>query len=49
VTRLAAGPHGLIFAALYQYYCNVPVTVRVKILGVGLSDKIFLYILSAQV
>ncbi|KAJ1531232.1 hypothetical protein HK405_001424, partial [Cladochytrium tenue] len=48
LVRVASGPYGLIFAALYQYHRDVPVTVRVRILGVGLSDKVFLYILSAQ-
>ncbi|KAJ3219431.1 hypothetical protein HDU67_001262 [Dinochytrium kinnereticum] len=47
-TRAAAGPYGLIFGALYQYHLDVPVTVRVKILGLGLSDKVFLYIISTQ-
>ncbi|KAI9362475.1 hypothetical protein DFJ73DRAFT_812526 [Zopfochytrium polystomum] len=48
VSRIAAGPYGLVFAALWQYHRDVPVTVRVRILGFGLSDKVFLYILSAQ-
>ena len=49
LTRVAAGPYAVIFASLWQYHKEVPVTVRVRILGVALSDKIFLYLLSTQV
>ena len=49
LTRIAAGPYGFIFAALYQYYKQIPVTTRIRLLGVGFSDKVFLYILCCQV
>ena len=46
---LPAGPYGVIFAALYQYYTLIPVTYEFKIFGVAFTDKAFMYALAAQV
>ncbi|KAI9333683.1 hypothetical protein BDR26DRAFT_1010028 [Obelidium mucronatum] len=46
--KSASGPYGLIFGALTVYSTIVPVTVRVRILGIGISDKVVLYLLAAQ-
>ncbi|KAJ3087485.1 hypothetical protein HK102_010990 [Quaeritorhiza haematococci] len=45
---MASGPYGFLFATLYQYYRNVPVVYKFRVLGVTVSDKVFLYLLSAQ-
>ncbi|KAF9915218.1 hypothetical protein BX616_006646 [Lobosporangium transversale] len=45
---LPAGPYGVIFAALYQFYILIPVMYEFKVFGVALTDKIFMYILGAQ-
>ncbi|KAJ3076032.1 hypothetical protein HDU98_005981 [Podochytrium sp. JEL0797] len=46
--KSASGPYGPIFGALVVYSGLVPVTVKVRILGIGISDKVVLYILAAQ-
>ncbi|KAJ3084249.1 hypothetical protein HDU99_002433 [Rhizoclosmatium hyalinum] len=46
--KSAAGPYGPIFGALIVFSGLVPVTVRVRILGIGISDKVVLYILAGQ-
>ena len=46
---LPAGPYGVIFASLYQYYTLIPITYEFKIFGVAFTDKVFMYILAAQV
>ncbi|KAI8812678.1 hypothetical protein BJ742DRAFT_793285 [Cladochytrium replicatum] len=42
------GPYGFVFAALYQYHKDIPVTYRMRTFGISWSDKAILYILSAQ-
>ncbi|KAJ3246029.1 hypothetical protein HDU78_008036 [Chytriomyces hyalinus] len=46
--RSASGPYGMLFATLLVYAYQVPVTVRIRILGFGISDKIVLYLLASQ-
>ncbi|KAI8619942.1 hypothetical protein BC830DRAFT_1164955 [Chytriomyces sp. MP71] len=46
--RSAHGPYAPLFSALVVYAYHVPVTVRVRILGLGISDKLVLYFLAAQ-
>ncbi|GJJ69451.1 hypothetical protein EMPS_01797 [Entomortierella parvispora] len=45
---LPAGPYGIIFAALYQYYTLIPITYEFKVFGVAFTDKVFMYVLAAQ-
>jgi len=44
----APGPYGLIFATLVQYYREVPATFYVRVFGVPVSDKMFLYVIALQ-
>jgi hypothetical protein len=43
-----SGPYGLLFACLAQYVYDVPASYRFKVLGLPLSDKLFLYLVAAQ-
>jgi hypothetical protein len=46
---LPAGPYGVIFAALYQFYSIIPTMYEFKVFGVAFTDKFFMYALAAQV
>jgi hypothetical protein len=46
---LPAGPYGVIFAALYQFYVVIPTTYEFKVFGIAFTDKFFMYALAAQV
>ncbi|KAG0083239.1 hypothetical protein BGZ92_010945 [Podila epicladia] len=45
---LPAGPYGIIFACLYQFYTLIPVIYEFKVFGIAFSDKIFMYVLGGQ-
>ncbi|KAG0244432.1 hypothetical protein BGW41_007724 [Actinomortierella wolfii] len=45
---IPAGPFGVLFAALYQYFAVIPSTYEFKIFGIVLTDKIYMYILALQ-
>ncbi|CEG80595.1 hypothetical protein RMATCC62417_14906 [Rhizopus microsporus] len=45
---IPSGPYAIIFAILYQYYRVIPVTYRFRIFGIVMTDKLFLYVLAAQ-
>ncbi|KAG0213934.1 hypothetical protein BGX28_003112 [Mortierella sp. GBA30] len=45
---LPAGPYGVIFSALYQFYSLIPVMYEFKILGVAFTDKVYMYVLALQ-
>ncbi|KAF9179761.1 hypothetical protein BGZ51_006665 [Haplosporangium sp. Z 767] len=45
---LPAGPYGVIFAALYQFYTLIPIVYEFKVFGIAFTDKVFMYILGAQ-
>ncbi|KAI1316451.1 hypothetical protein EDD11_009941 [Mortierella claussenii] len=45
---LPAGPYGVIFAALYQFYTLIPVMYEFKVFGVAFTDKVFMYVLGGQ-
>ena len=44
-----AGPIAIIFSILYQYVRLVPDAYQMKVFGLDLNDKIWVYILAAQV
>lgn len=46
---LPAGPYGIIFASLYQFYVLIPVMYEFKVFGIAFTDKIFMYVLGGQV
>ncbi|CAO3607254.1 unnamed protein product [Mucor hiemalis] len=46
--RIPGGPYALIFAALYQYHRIIPVTYRLRVFGITMNDKLFLYVLAFQ-
>ncbi|KAF9324389.1 hypothetical protein BG006_000560 [Podila minutissima] len=46
---LPAGPYGIIFASLYQFYTLIPVMYEFKVFGIVFTDKIFMYLLGGQV
>eukprot|EP00238_Polyblepharides_amylifera_P014463 CAMPEP_0196591108 /NCGR_PEP_ID=MMETSP1081-20130531/68544_1 /TAXON_ID=36882 /ORGANISM="Pyramimonas amylifera, Strain CCMP720" /LENGTH=216 /DNA_ID=CAMNT_0041914375 /DNA_START=425 /DNA_END=1075 /DNA_ORIENTATION=- len=45
---LGSGPYGLIFSLVVQFVLDVPASARFKLLGVPLTDKIFIYLAAAQ-
>ncbi|KAG0012544.1 hypothetical protein BGZ81_001498 [Podila clonocystis] len=45
---LPAGPYGIIFASLYQFYTLIPVMYEFKVFGIAFTDKIFMYVLGGQ-
>ncbi|TDL29394.1 hypothetical protein BD410DRAFT_811047 [Rickenella mellea] len=45
---LPSGPTSLVFSILYQYYRLVPPAYSFKILGVTLTNKVFIYIVALQ-
>ncbi|KAF9977619.1 hypothetical protein BGZ73_005473 [Actinomortierella ambigua] len=45
---IPAGPFGVLFAALYQYFSVIPATYEFKVFGIVLTDKIYMYILALQ-
>jgi len=42
------GPYAMIFACLVQYYFEIPSSYRFRLCGVGMSDKVFTYLLGFQ-
>ncbi|KAG0307536.1 hypothetical protein BGZ98_000063 [Dissophora globulifera] len=48
LNTLPSGPYGVIFAAVYQFYTLIPVMYEFKIFGVAFSDKVFMYVIAAQ-
>eukprot|EP01113_Clastostelium_recurvatum_P032036 TRINITY_DN4065_c0_g1_i3.p1 TRINITY_DN4065_c0_g1~~TRINITY_DN4065_c0_g1_i3.p1 ORF type:complete len:317 (+),score=31.30 TRINITY_DN4065_c0_g1_i3:44-952(+) len=46
--RPPQGPYALIFASLIPYVVNIPSAYRFRLCGVPFSDKLFVYLLSAQ-
>ena len=44
-----AGPIAMIFSILYQYMRLVPDAYQMKVFGLDLNDKIWIYFLAAQV
>ncbi|KAF9908448.1 hypothetical protein EC991_009801 [Linnemannia zychae] len=45
---LPAGPYGVIFAALYQFYSVIPSMYEFKVFGIAFTDKFFMYALATQ-
>ncbi|KAF9933178.1 hypothetical protein FBU30_006344 [Linnemannia zychae] len=45
---LPAGPYGVIFAALYQFYRVIPSMYEFKVFGISFTDKVFMYALAVQ-
>ncbi|KAJ1991774.1 hypothetical protein H4R33_001231 [Dimargaris cristalligena] len=45
---LPAGPYGIIFAMLFQYYKQIPTTYKFRVLGLTFSDKSYVYFLALQ-
>ncbi|KAL7749478.1 hypothetical protein RI367_005032 [Sorochytrium milnesiophthora] len=43
-----SGPYGVIFASLYMYQNEVPVTDRFRLLGIAFSQKSFVYLMAIQ-
>ncbi|TPX36657.1 hypothetical protein SmJEL517_g01346 [Synchytrium microbalum] len=48
LTRIAAGPWSCLYALLYNYVSSIPITYKFKLMGVTLNDKMFVYLLAAQ-
>jgi len=48
LTGLPAGPYGVVFAVVYQYYRIIPATYRFKVAGFSISNKAFTYFLAVQ-
>eukprot|EP00761_Pharyngomonas_kirbyi_P004568 gb/GECH01004573.1/.p1 GENE.gb/GECH01004573.1/~~gb/GECH01004573.1/.p1 ORF type:complete len:354 (+),score=83.17 gb/GECH01004573.1/:1-1062(+) len=46
--EMSSGPYGLIFAALAQYFADIPATNKQPLFGVPLSEKAFVYMMSIQ-
>lgn len=47
--NIPPGPVAIMFATVYQYMRLVPPAYHFRIFGVGMSDKIWVYALAAQV
>lgn len=47
-TSLLSGPYGLIFSCFVQYVLDIPATNSFRLLGVGFSEKVFVYLLALQ-
>ncbi|KAI0082497.1 hypothetical protein K474DRAFT_1611586 [Panus rudis PR-1116 ss-1] len=45
---IPAGPTALVFSIIYQYLRLVPQAYQFKIFGIGMSDKIWFYVLAFQ-
>ncbi|KAG9070750.1 hypothetical protein KI688_008290 [Linnemannia hyalina] len=45
---LPAGPYGVLFAALYQFYRVIPTMYEFKVFGIAFTDKVFMYALATQ-
>ncbi|KAF9579610.1 hypothetical protein BGW38_004064 [Lunasporangiospora selenospora] len=45
---LPAGPYGIIFSALYQFYRLVPMIYEFKVFGVAFSNKVYMYLIGLQ-
>ncbi|KAJ1658052.1 hypothetical protein IWQ61_002639 [Dispira simplex] len=45
---LPAGPYGVIFSALYQFYRLIPATYKFRVLSLTFSDKSYMYFLAFQ-
>lgn len=48
IHALPSGPYGIIFALLYIYIRDFPVQYQIRLGGVGLTDKMFIYVLGIQ-
>ncbi|KNC48042.1 UBA/TS-N domain-containing protein [Thecamonas trahens ATCC 50062] len=48
VVALLPGPYGLIFACLVKFYYDVPMTYRFTVAHLPLNNKLFVYVLGAQ-
>ncbi|KAG0343956.1 hypothetical protein BG004_004871 [Podila humilis] len=48
LNSLPAGPYGVVFASLYQFYVVLPSMYEFKLFGIAFTDKIFMYVLGAQ-
>lgn len=46
---IPSGPIAVLFAIIHQYVRLVPQAYHFKVFGVGMSDKIWVYALAAQV
>ncbi|KAJ9531673.1 hypothetical protein QJQ45_021814 [Haematococcus lacustris] len=45
---LVGGPYGLLFASFVHFFLDVPASSRFSLLGLRLSDKVFVYLTGAQ-
>ena len=48
VDSLPLGPYGFIFSCLVQWLFEIPVSHSVRIIGISISDKSFVYLLAFQ-
>lgn len=48
ISSLASGPYGLIFASFVPFFCDIPVSSRLRIFGINFSDKSFIYLAGLQ-
>jgi len=45
---LPSGPYALVFAHMVEFYSSIPATGRFRLLGLTLTEKVFSYVLAAQ-
>jgi membrane associated rhomboid family serine protease len=45
---LPLGPYGFIFSCLVQWFFEIPISHSVRIMGINISDKSFVYLLAFQ-
>ncbi|GMH20203.1 hypothetical protein Nepgr_022044 [Nepenthes gracilis] len=45
---ITSGPYGLIFSSLVLFYFDIPVSTRIRIFGLHISDKSFIYLAGLQ-